>query len=85
MAELNLSSTLLNEIQNHDDFKVVWFGSYNYIPKELTNFTDYSEKFYSFEECNDRIKKIKSERQILLVFTSFLDHLSYFIDLPQIH
>ncbi len=56
-------STELNEIQNHDDFKVVWFGSYNYIPKELTNFADYLQEFYSFEECDKYLQTIRSERK----------------------
>ncbi len=44
-------------MHKHDDFKIIWFGSYNYVSKELTNLTDYVEKCYSFETCNNYIKK----------------------------
>ena len=36
MNEFGLSSTKLNEIQNHDDFIVVWISSDN-VPDELKN------------------------------------------------
>ncbi|CAF4277037.1 unnamed protein product, partial [Adineta steineri] len=35
MAEYNLSSTLLNEIQNHDDLEVVWLYSGDYVSDKV--------------------------------------------------
>jgi hypothetical protein len=84
MAKFNLSSTKLNEIQNHDDFEIVWCSSDNTDSIELTNFVDYLNIFNSFETSDNYIKKIKSERKIFLVLTCFFDYLSYFNDLLQI-
>ncbi|CAF1188503.1 unnamed protein product, partial [Didymodactylos carnosus] len=84
MTEFNLSSTRLNEIQNHDDFQVVWFCSDNNVPNELTNFVDYLKKCHSFETCDNYIKGFQSERKILLVLIYLFDHTSYFNDLSQI-
>lgn len=84
MSDFILSSTLLNETQNHDDFKVIWCGSYSYVSKELIHFIDRLDKYDTFETCDNDIKKIKTQRKVLLVLTSFFDHLAYFNDLPQI-
>ncbi|CAF1067547.1 unnamed protein product [Adineta steineri] len=84
MSESNLSSTKLTEIQNHDDYKVVWLGSNNNIPNE-ENIVDYLKKFVSVEECYDHITDIKSERKILLVLTEFFECLVHFNELNQIH
>jgi tetratricopeptide (TPR) repeat protein len=84
MTDCLLSATEINELQNHDDFKVIWFGSDNYVSNELNNFTDYLEKYCSFEECYNHISKIRSELKILLVLTDFYQNLSDFHDLPQV-
>jgi hypothetical protein len=84
MTDCILSATEINELQNHDDFQVIWFGSRNYLSNELINFTDYLEKYYSFEECYNHIRKIRSERKILLVLTDFYQTISDFNALPQV-
>jgi hypothetical protein len=84
MTDCLLSATEMNELQNHDDFKVIWFGSDNYVSNELNNFTDYLEKYYSFEDCYNHIRKIRSELKILLVLTDFYQNLSDFHALPQV-
>jgi tetratricopeptide (TPR) repeat protein len=86
MNAFNLSTTILDEIQNHDDFQVVWLCSNNDVPSEFTPFfNDYLKKFHLFTTCDNYIKRFHSERKILLVLKDFFDHLSYFNDLPQIH
>ncbi len=49
------SSTKLNEIQNHDEFQIVWFCLNHTISTQLENFAEYITKFNSFEECNKYI------------------------------
>src|SRR5437879_4601697 len=84
MDEFNLSLTTLNEIQNHDDFKVVWFSSNNTYPNELNNLVDYLEKFDSFKTCDNYIRRFKSERKILLVLIDLFEYLPCFNNLSQI-
>ncbi|CAF0955716.1 unnamed protein product [Adineta steineri] len=84
MAEYNLSSTLLNEIQNHDDLEVVWLYSGDYISNKVENFGEYFKTFKSAEECENYIEKIESERKILLVLIDSSIYVSYFNDFPQI-
>ncbi|CAF0829413.1 unnamed protein product [Adineta steineri] len=84
MAEYNLSSTLLNEIQNHDDLEVVWLYSGDYISNKVENFGEYFKTFKSAEECENYIEKIESERKILLVLINSSIYVSYFNDFPQI-
>ncbi|CAF4120178.1 unnamed protein product, partial [Rotaria sordida] len=83
MDEFNLSSTRLNEIQNHEDYKIVWLSSNNNIPYE-ENIADYLQKYDSFEICDDYIKQIRSERIILLVLVNFSEYVPYFNDFHQI-
>ena len=82
MVDSDLSLTKLNEIQNHDDFIVIWISADN-LPDELQNFADYLKKFDSNEESINYIKQIKSENKIFLVLTN-LKSLSNFEDLIQI-
>ncbi|CAF1190173.1 unnamed protein product [Rotaria sp. Silwood1] len=84
MTEFKLSSTKLNEIQNHDDFRVVWLSLDNNFPNELANCVDYLEKCDSFETCNNYVKGFQSERIILLVLIDLYEYLSKFNSLPQI-
>ncbi|CAF4544167.1 unnamed protein product [Rotaria sp. Silwood2] len=84
MAECKLSLTELNEIQNHEDFRVVWFSSDNNVPNELARFVDYLEKCDSFETCNNYIKRFQSERMIILVLIELFEYLSDFNNLLQI-
>ncbi|CAF3015899.1 unnamed protein product [Rotaria sp. Silwood2] len=81
MAECNLSATKLDEIQNHDDFIVVWFGLDS---TELENFVDYFKKYDIFEVATNYITKIQSERKIFLVLAKFFADVSYFNDCHQI-
>ena len=60
------------------------FGSNNYIPKGLTNFTDSLQKYSSFESCFNYINTTQSHRKILLVLTHFYQDLEQFNKLPQI-
>ncbi len=84
MTDYILSSSNLNEFQNHDDYEVIWFGSRNYVPRELKQFTDFINECYTFKECDNYIHKIQSDRKILLVFTDFFQYLSYFNNLRQV-
>ncbi|CAF5119902.1 unnamed protein product [Rotaria sp. Silwood1] len=84
MAECKISLTELNEIQNHDDFKVVWFSLDNNFPNELAHFVDYLEKCDSFETCYNYVKKFQSERMIILVLIELFEYLSDFNNLLQI-
>jgi hypothetical protein len=72
MTDYILSSSNLNEIENHDDYKVIWFGPRNYVPRELKQFTDYIQESYSFEEYNDHIKNVRSDWKSRLVFAHFI-------------
>jgi tetratricopeptide (TPR) repeat protein len=83
MNPFDLSSTELNEIQNHDDFIVIWISSDD-VPNELKIFVDYLKKFDSNETCINYINQFKTERKILLVLTD-LESLSNFEDFVQIH
>ncbi|CAF1534218.1 unnamed protein product, partial [Rotaria sp. Silwood1] len=49
MTNFNLSSTPLNEIQNYEDYKIVWFSTDSNIPYE-EQIIDYLIKFNSFED-----------------------------------
>ena len=84
MTQFKLSLTKLDEIQNHDDFRVVWFSSDNNFLNELTHFIDYLEKYNSFETCYNYVKSLKSERIIILVLIELFEYLSYFNNLLQI-
>lgn len=87
MSEFNLSSTKLNETQNHDDFQVFWC-SLKDIPNELQHFVDYLTKFDTWQECAIHIaEKVRSDRKILLVLitSDSFGFVSYFNDFPQIH
>jgi hypothetical protein len=84
MTDYILSSSELNVIQNYDGYKVIWFGSRNYVPRELRSITDYIDECYTFEGCDNHIKNVRSERRILLVFTDFYQRLSYFNNLFQV-
>ncbi|CAF4677609.1 unnamed protein product [Rotaria sp. Silwood1] len=84
MAECKLSLTELNEIQNHDDFRVVWFSLDNNFPNELAHFVDYLEKCDSFETCYNYIKNFQSECMIILVLIELFEYLSDFNNLLQI-
>ncbi|UJR15685.1 hypothetical protein I4U23_002619 [Adineta vaga] len=57
MEEYDLSLIELNETQNHDDFRVVWF-SLNETPKFLTKFADSLKKFSSIEDYMNELKRI---------------------------
>ena len=83
MERYNLSLTKLDEIQNHEDFHVVWL-SMDDIPNSITNFADYLMKCDTRENCIKQIEMFKSERKILLVLTMDLEYLSSFEDLTQI-
>jgi hypothetical protein len=82
MNQFDLSSTELNEIQNHDDFIVVWI-SLDDVPNELQNFGHYLKKYYSNETCISYINQFQSDCKILLVLTDF-ESLSTFEDFIQI-
>ena len=82
MSVFDLSCTELDEIQNHDDFIVVW-ASPNDVPSKLNYLVDYLKKYHSQENCIDYIKQVKSDRKILLV-TNDLQSISVFEDLKQI-
>ena len=84
MTEFKLSLTKLDEIQNHDDFRVVWFSSDNNFPNELAYLVDYLEKYDSFETCSSYVESLQSERMIILVLIELFEHLSYFNNLLQI-
>ncbi|CAF1397698.1 unnamed protein product [Rotaria sordida] len=84
MIQFKLSLTKLDEIQNHDDFRVVWFSSDNNFPNELAYFVDYLEKYDSFETCCNYVQGFQSERIIILVLIDFFEYLSYFNNLFQI-
>ncbi|CAF1166622.1 unnamed protein product [Adineta steineri] len=84
MNEFNLSSTTLDEIQNHDDFRVVWCSEDNYVSNELTYFAHYLEKCDSIDTCKNYIREIKSERKILLVLINLFKHVAEFVGLSQI-
>ncbi|CAF1309606.1 unnamed protein product [Rotaria sordida] len=84
MTQFKLSLTKLDEIQNHDDFRVVWFSSDNNLPNELAHFVDYLEKYDSFETCCNYIQGFQSDRIIILVLIDFFEYLSYFNNLFQI-
>ncbi|CAF1343900.1 unnamed protein product [Rotaria sordida] len=84
MARFKLLLTKLDEIQNHDDFRVVWFSSDNNFPHELAHFVDYLEKYESFETCDNYVKEFQSERMIILVLIELFEYLSYFNSLLQI-
>jgi hypothetical protein len=64
MAEFNLSSTILDETQNHDDFIVVWLCSDNTLPEQV-KLIDNLQRYSSFEDCVDYIATIQSERKLL--------------------
>ena len=83
MKNYNLSSTKLDEIQNHEDFIIVWLSLEN-VPNSIMNLAHYLNKYNSDEACMNYIKKFKSERKILLVLTMGLEYLSSFEDLSQI-
>jgi tetratricopeptide (TPR) repeat protein len=83
MGEFNVSLTKLNEIQNHDDYQVIWFGSNINIPNE-ENIVDYLRKFDCFDACDNYIRGLKTERKILLVLTDSFEHLIDFNNLHQI-
>lgn len=82
MIEYDLTSTELDEIQNHDDFIVVW-ASPNPIPPRLKNLSDYLQTYDSNESCIQYITQVKSDRKILLVSTD-LKSVLRFEDFPQI-
>ncbi|CAF4180179.1 unnamed protein product [Rotaria sordida] len=84
MTQFKLSLTKLDEIQNHDDFRVVWFSSDNNFPNELAYFIDYLEKYDSFETCCNYVQRFQSERIIILVLIDLFEYLSYFNNLFQI-
>ena len=77
-------STKLNEMENHEDFRVVWFSLDDNLPNKLTHITEYLEKCDSFRTCEHYIKGFRSERKILLVLVDMLEHLPYFNNLAQI-
>ncbi len=67
MNDFVLSSTTLDETQNHDDFVVVWLSSDHTYPNDLNHFfVDYVNKFDSSEDFDNYIKEIESERIICL-------------------
>jgi hypothetical protein len=72
----------LNEIQNHDDFIVVWISSDD-SPSELKNFGHYLKKCDSNETCMSYINQFQSDRKILLVLIDF-ESLSSFENFIQI-
>ncbi|CAF1420529.1 unnamed protein product, partial [Rotaria sordida] len=84
MTEFKLSLTKLDEIQNHDDFRVVWFSLDNNFPNELAHFVDYLEKYDSFETCSSYVESLQSERIIILVLIELFEYLLYFNNLLQI-
>ena len=63
MSVFDLSCTELDEIQNHDDFIVVW-ASPNDVPSKLNYLVDYLKKYHSQENCIDYIKQVKSDRKM---------------------
>ncbi|CAF4199498.1 unnamed protein product [Rotaria sordida] len=83
MINFNLSSTPLNEIQNHEDYKIVWFSTDSNIPYK-EQIIDYLIPFNSFEDCDDYIINVQSDRKILLVLINFFEYVSYYNDFPQI-
>jgi hypothetical protein len=70
MDHFYLSSTRLNDRQNHDDFIVAWFCTNNGA-EELKNLDEFLRTLDTFDECVDFIKKYESERKILLVIKGF--------------
>ncbi|UJR17980.1 hypothetical protein I4U23_004881 [Adineta vaga] len=76
--------TQLDEIQNHEDFIIIWFPSNGRIANE-ENMGDYLKKFDSLETLNNCIQEVQIERKILLVLTDSFDRLPYFDQLLQIH
>jgi tetratricopeptide (TPR) repeat protein len=82
MDKHDLSSTKLNEIQNYDDFRVVWVGLDD-APGKLKELLRYVKEYYSDEECINYIKQFKSERKILLILTN-VESISNFVSFPQI-
>ncbi|CAF1157791.1 unnamed protein product [Rotaria sp. Silwood1] len=83
MEKYNLSLTELDEIQNHEDFIVIWLSSDD-VPNSIMNFADYLKIYDSCEACISYIKKFKSERKILLVYMMDWAYLSIFEDFSQI-
>jgi hypothetical protein len=81
----SLSSIKLDEIQNHDDFQIVWFGLYIPISKELINMIEFSHQYFTFDECENYIKSVKNDRSILLVLTDFFDCALDFDRYDEIH
>jgi hypothetical protein len=51
MNNLDLSTTKLNEIQNYDDFIIVWISSDDF-PNEFKNFDDNLKDFRSIEKSS---------------------------------
>ncbi len=84
MSTFNLSSTTLNDIQNHDDYRVVWFSLNKNLPDGSNYIRDYLEICHSFDACDKYIKNFKSEHKILLVLIELFEHASYFVKQPQI-
>ena len=84
MADFNVRSTNLNEIENHDDFRIVWFSSDHHFLSELAKFEGDVDMYSSFKTCDEFIRSFRSERKIFLVLTTWQDYLSYFEKLSQI-
>lgn len=87
MAESKLiSSTRLDELQNHEDFRIVWlYSDGNALSQPDKHFFDYFQQFDSWDQCMYYIESFESERKIFIVLTDFFDYLPYVNGLSQIH
>jgi hypothetical protein len=86
MVDFNLSTTKLNELQNHDDFIVVWTSSDD-LPNELKNYVDYLKEFDSNENSINYINQVQSGGKIFLILTDLksLSNFENFIQIQSIY
>jgi hypothetical protein len=83
MTEFNLSSTILDETQNHDDFIVVWLSSDNTLPEQM-NRIDNLRRYSSVDDCVDYITTVLSERKLFVVIVNNFVVVSILSELLQI-
>ncbi|CAF1665064.1 unnamed protein product [Rotaria magnacalcarata] len=66
MLKSCLSSTKLNDIPNHDDFRIIWI-SFDNAPRDLVDFDNHLKKYESCEACENDIKKFESKLRFVAI------------------